>query len=303
MGTVAHRNQWATLNNYLTTSQFGVSYPFIGDGTRNTNYGGIGVYANSTSLLDNQISFTDFYLSASYNLEISDMHNLIFGLDGGILQGKISSDQLTTGNQYIEGFGENMSLENLIILEQQNYSAPDFNFGLHYNLNQNFNTREGGDNLKVSTGLVINHLTQPKTSFLSNDDISQLRTNFYVFTEHRIASKIFLCSQINYNKQQNSSQTQLGLFGRYILRDKEESLLNTNILFGSYLRFNDAIIPYVNLEFKNFGIGLSYDITISPLKNHNNSNGAWEIVFYGLIKKEAHVKKGKKGGARFDSDL
>jgi hypothetical protein len=51
----------------------------------------------------------------------------------------------------------------------------------------------------------------------------------------------------------------------------------TSVYIGSWYRFNDAIIPYVGLEFNDFRIGASYDVNTSSLKPASQARGGMEI--------------------------
>ncbi|RYG43948.1 MAG: type IX secretion system membrane protein PorP/SprF, partial [Chitinophagaceae bacterium] len=63
----------------------------------------------------------------------------------------------------------------------------------------------------------------------------------------------------------------------------------TNVYLGSWMRLNDAIIPYIGLEFGGLRIGASYDVNISSLKAATNNRGGSEIsIIY--IKKPAEMK-------------
>ena len=51
----------------------------------------------------------------------------------------------------------------------------------------------------------------------------------------------------------------------------------TNVYIGSWMRVNDALIPYVGLEFGGLRIGATYDINISSLKAATANRGGSEI--------------------------
>ena len=53
------------------------------------------------------------------------------------------------------------------------------------------------------------------------------------------------------------------------------------VYIGSWVRFNDAIVPYIGLEFGGLRIGVSYDFNISNLKAATTSRGGSEfsIIF------------------------
>ena len=51
----------------------------------------------------------------------------------------------------------------------------------------------------------------------------------------------------------------------------------SNVYGGVWLRVNDAIIPYIGLEFSGLRIGATYDINVSGLKSGSESRGGMEI--------------------------
>jgi hypothetical protein len=51
----------------------------------------------------------------------------------------------------------------------------------------------------------------------------------------------------------------------------------TSFYAGSWLRFKDAIIPYIGLEFDDFRFGATYDINTSSLKTASVNRGGIEI--------------------------
>ena len=46
---------------------------------------------------------------------------------------------------------------------------------------------------------------------------------------------------------------------------------------GGYLRWNDAIIPVVKLDYEPFSIAFSYDMNISQLRTASQGRGGFEI--------------------------
>lgn len=76
----------------------------------------------------------------------------------------------------------------------------------------------------------------------------------------------------------------------------------TNVYLGAWTRIsstiNDAIIPYIGLEFKSIHVGYSYDINISSLKTASNSRGGNEISLI-YIKKPVDPNAKKLNCPRF----
>lgn len=48
-------------------------------------------------------------------------------------------------------------------------------------------------------------------------------------------------------------------------------------MLGGYYRFNDAISPYVGIDYKNFVIGLSYDVNTSKLGSMTKNVNSIEL--------------------------
>lgn len=65
-----------------------------------------------------------------------------------------------------------------------------------------------------------------------------------------------------------------GAFSLNVNNDDENP---TNVFLGSWYRFQDALIPYMGLEFGEWHFGASYDVNISSLKAASNSRGGVEI--------------------------
>jgi hypothetical protein len=65
-----------------------------------------------------------------------------------------------------------------------------------------------------------------------------------------------------------------GAFSLNVNNDEENP---TNFYLGTWYRFNDAVIPYMGLEFADWHFGLSYDVNTSSLKAASNSRGGIEL--------------------------
>lgn len=64
----------------------------------------------------------------------------------------------------------------------------------------------------------------------------------------------------------------------------EDNLGNpTNVVFGAYHRWNDAIVPVLGFEWAGLKFTTSYDFTMSNLSSELRSNGALEfsLIYQG----------------------
>jgi len=75
--------------------------------------------------------------------------------------------------------------------------------------------------------------------------------------------------------QGGASETLVG--GAIQLTANPEVDKPSSFYFGSWIRFNDAIIPYLGLEFDDFRFGATYDYNTSSLKTASLNRGGIEI--------------------------
>jgi hypothetical protein len=56
-----------------------------------------------------------------------------------------------------------------------------------------------------------------------------------------------------------------------------------SVVFGGSYRYQDAIVAHAGLKHRNNVYRVSYDITVSPLREFNNKMGAFEfsIMYFG----------------------
>jgi hypothetical protein len=76
--------------------------------------------------------------------------------------------------------------------------------------------------------------------------------------------------------QGGNQQAQGGLMYKHDLVQEEEEAIS--ISAGSFLRWNDAVIPVIKFNHYNLGIGLTYDVNISKLKTASQMRGGFEAT-------------------------
>ena len=87
-----------------------------------------------------------------------------------------------------------------------------------------------------------------------------------------------------------SDQMQEIIFGAAYSRTLSPNLDdNFNILFGSFYRYNDALSPYIGLEFGNLRGGLSYDVNVSSLNTASRFRGGFELSLSYIFTKSAEA--------------
>jgi hypothetical protein len=90
-----------------------------------------------------------------------------------------------------------------------------------------------------------------------------------------LSDVVSLSTSVIHQMQNKASETTLG--GAFGLNANSDNANPTNVYLGSWMRINDAIIPYIGLEFGGLRIGATYDVNISSLKAATCNRGGSEI--------------------------
>lgn len=123
-------------------------------------------------------------------------------------------------------------------------------------------------------GVAAFHINKPKQTFLKDENQflamrKVAHTNFEMFVNQRT----FFNANAIYQYQKKASYFSVGgALGHYV-SDDAESLITAGLWYWS----KNALIPYVGLGYKNFQVGLSYDLTISKLNDAARRPDSWEL--------------------------
>lgn len=134
-------------------------------------------------------------------------------------------------------------------------------------------------------GASIYHFNNPTETFNGPIHTIQPRMVFNAGSNFQVgeANRMYLSGA--YMKSEYSSDLIFGAaFSRALSQIPEE---NYNIILGGWYRYNDAIAPYVGLEFQNMRAGISYDINVSKLTSGSNFRGGFEFTLSYIFTQDA----------------
>ena len=259
-----YRTQYSSLgNNYITTS-IAVDKPIIDD-----RWGaGVYLFHNDAS---NIFKETSFILSGSYDVmkPEQDIHHLTTGLNIGLINKHLSSDEFSFDNQYENG-DFNSNIDSKESISRNNRLLPEVTFGLaYYNLDKNKVYRPYG-------GFALYHITKPNESFVTDvSDNSRVPIRWLLNGGCKLYfnnEDIEIDPKFMVMKQSSAWNILLGVAGKYKINN------DVKINGGVSFRFGDAVIPQLGVDYMNFTYALSYDFTISGLSEFNNRRGALELM-------------------------
>lgn len=239
---------------------------------------GIGLLVNSDKSGDSKLKTTQVFLSLSYIKKIGtdSTHFLSFAVQPGFTNKNYNTDALTFDSQYDGtkynsglGTGENITGTSIFYF--------DIGGGVAY-------TWQKSERKRLNIGISSFHLNTPKQSFFQNTEIKlDMKTNISGIAELPITSKIGILPSFLYQRQGKFGETVLGAFGKYYLQPIDG--MTTAVSAGLFYRAKDAFVVAANMDYKNFNVGVSYDINTSKLAEATNNRGAFELSIIYIFKR------------------
>lgn len=140
-----------------------------------------------------------------------------------------------------------------------NYDASstkylDVNVGLLYALHS--------DRVNAYLGVSLYHANKPVESLFNGPNYTvPYRKNVHFGAEYNVGDQSSILLSAVYMRQQNITDQLIGVaYGLKNITDYYHT--NTTKLYvGVWYRVNEAIIPYVGIDYNNFGVGLNYSAT------------------------------------------
>jgi type IX secretion system PorP/SprF family membrane protein len=265
-----YRNQWPTINNAYTTATISFDMGILKDRIPEIDQFGVGIMAFTDKSGNGALQHNYAALSVAYHkgLDENGYHQL-----GAAFQATYVSKRLDVGSLK---FGDQLRADGFTGVSQENFNGYKFN--LSY--------------LDMNAGILYNGTTNGYNSFYLGASMYHINRYKEVFSDtgqYFLPSRVtlqgggripvgqynFLHFSANYSMQAKAHNTMIG--GALALNMNGDLDNPTNVYIGSWFRLNDAIIPYIGLEFGGLQIGATYDVNISDLKPGSNMRGGAEI--------------------------
>lgn len=264
-----YRNQWPTINNAYTTMTASLDMGILKNRVPDFDQFGIGIMGYSDKAGDGALNSNYLGLSVAYHkaLDENGYHQIGAGFQGTYMNKRLNTSKLLFEDQLTSSGFTGVTSESFSA-QQVNLNYFDLNAGLIYN-----GTSNGYNNFYF--GASMYHINRPKESFQKGDFVLNARTTLQAGARIPVGSYNSLHVAANHSMQAKAHNTMLG--GAFSLNVNNDEENPTNFYLGSWYRFEDAIIPYVGLEFGEWHFGASYDVNTSSLKPASNARGGVEI--------------------------
>jgi type IX secretion system PorP/SprF family membrane protein len=262
---LVYRDQWRSVTDGYKTGSLNGEYKLpIGKADDFITLGGQVLFdrAGTTALTQ-----TSILPVINYHKSLSTDQNryLSLGFMGGVVNRNFDRSKITTDNTYTGGFdGETTVLPH--------YTYLDGSVGLSFNSNL---SQDPEDNFYI--GVAYHHFTKPKNTFFRDPSV-QLNPKWVASAGFRfgVTEYSYITIQADHSMQDNYQETIGGaLYGIKIGTQVDNPVYVLH--GGAFLRWNDALIPVIKVDYSSFSFAFSYDVNISKLKPASLGRGGFEL--------------------------
>ena len=271
-----YRDQWPAISKAFVTSTVSFDAPILRNKISDLDTWGVGVIAMTDKTANGILSTNLLSVSTSYHKGIDEdgLNSIGLGFQGTYNTKRLDGTKLNFEDE-LDQFGGWTNPSGETINDRQiNLSYFDFSVGALFN-----GSTDGYNNYYL--GVSGYHINKPKESF-TGDIFYTLapRITAHAGGAFPIADRTrTIYFSTLFSRQAGATNVVAGgAVGFNMNQDTEDN--PTNFYAGVWTRFNnvnDAVIPYLGLEFGGFRLGASYDVNVSSLKTASQSRGGIEI--------------------------
>ncbi|OQP57089.1 hypothetical protein A3860_11015 [Niastella vici] len=259
------RNQWSSISNPYRT--IGISF----DARTNKNVAlGLNVLNQSAgdggfNYLTSSFSFA--YTGVKFGNNLSQ--HIVMAIQGGIINRRVNTSKFKWGEQWNPIDGYQASRAYTETFAHTNSTVLDIGAGiLYFDASSNKQWNPFG-------GFSIYHLNKPKDPIIAiqSTELNTIPVRYSIQggVSYTISDRTRIIPHALYMRQGTASETTLGVYGQINVNP------DTDFMLGGYYRVNDAVAPFVGIDYKNFVIGLSYDANTSKLGSMTKNVNSFEL--------------------------
>ncbi|MEO8403682.1 MAG: PorP/SprF family type IX secretion system membrane protein [Chitinophagaceae bacterium] len=262
---MVYRDQWRSVTEGYRTGSLNGEYKYhIGKEDDFLTLGGQVLFDRAGSAA---LTTTSVMPVINYHKSLSAEQNryLSLGFMGGVVNRHFDRSKITTDNTYNTGFDGETTLV-------PDYTYMDGSTGISYNSNL---TAKAEDNFYV--GIAYHHFIKPKNTFFRDPSV-QLNPKWVASTGFHfgVTDFSYITIQADYSMQKKYKETIAGvMYGTKLGPEVDNAKY---VLHGGlFIRWNDALIPVIKMDYSGFSFAFSYDVNISKLKPASLGRGGFEF--------------------------
>lgn len=275
-----HRSQWLGGATQFMSSGIAVDANFMKDEFRPNAHFAVGLQFYNDQAGSSGYGMQLGSLTLNGILPVGNGHQLSLGVQAGMgfrhgnMSALIYDSQWNSGNY------------DPTILSGESGSLSSFNYldasaGVYYQYDGGKSTFARNNDTKFEAGFAVYHANAPEMKYRSgsSEQLARKYVGLVKYTTDIADSKFAFDAQFVQFVQGGHFESILGLILRRRFSDgSKQTGFNQDAFFGLgvYSRFKDAISPTMQIDWKGFHFGVTYDITYSVLR-YGYKGGSLEL--------------------------
>lgn len=262
--TAIYRRQWSNLSSPFVTP--GVSADIATN--KNVN---LGLNVMNQQAGGGGYNYLTAYASMAYTgvrFGADGNHRISMGMSLGLINRRFDPSKFETSDMWNPQTGVDPSLGGGEVLSKTSGSNFDAGAGIMYY------DASPGKKMNLFAGFSAFHLTRPEDPFITDDDVQHkmpVRYTAHGGAQFNISETVSITPNLLYMKQGEATEKMIGAYTQCRINDDADFLLGANY------RFEDALVPYTGVYYKNFVLGFSYDVGTSDLSKINGKANSFEL--------------------------
>jgi len=232
------------------------------------------------------LSMSRIGLNGAYTRQLSERFFLTGGFQFSLGQRMFKPEQLSFDSQF------NGELFDSGIASGEVFENPSFVF-LNFSGGLNFHFQQPSKRARIDFGISAFNLNEAKQSFFNKSDVRLLRrTHLYALGNIMLGEKLDFVGLGLFSFQDTYAEKLIGLGLKFYLSNTMSKELSLQL--GANLRIGDAIIPNLEIEYRNtYKVAISYDVNTSNFNEATSGKGSPEFSFIYTLKKIKPLEKTK----------
>lgn len=269
----SYRNQWESVTTpyrtFCLSSEVKLPARFLSDDDHLT----LGLQLTNDIAGTSRFSKTQVLPTLNFHKSLNSEKNsfLSAAIMGGFVQQRFDPSKLILNDQFTANNDGSFTIQptSRQTFETTNLTYADVSAGISY-------SGELGDGTDFYLGTGFFNLTKPKLYYSGNEIKLNPKFALNMGLSAVTSESNELIFYGDYFKQGGHSTGQLGfMYGHDFVIDEDD---RKGIRGGLFYRWNDAVIPVVQLELSKFTIGVSYDANVSKLVSASQYRGGLEVT-------------------------
>lgn len=277
--SMAYRDQWGSITVPFRTTSLSIEHKI----PLNNQYDvlTIGSQMSMDGAGDIRLKRTQLLPVVNFHKSLDGEKDTYLSLAfmGGPVSSQFDVSQLKLGDQFVGG-SYNPSNSSMQPITNSSYSYWDLSTGLCF-------SSQIGSQARFYLAAGLAHFASPVIHSVTGSQSGALAPRFSLNfgSTALVGERGHIIALGDYFTQNGNHQLLGGVM--YGLEVGEYDNEDPSLLYvGSFLRWGDALIPAVKLEFNHMTIGISYDVNVSKLKVVSNWRGGLEVTacYRGFLK-------------------